>query len=622
MPEEIAVTRTETAQFRMRGSTPSFSKPSGFKAGIPSLNTNPESVPRDRDNYNPWSLAPLKDSHLSPSESSEIKDKRSYRSEKTLSEEKKPQTKENTDILATLPKVESMEIETYSRKDLNNDPNKKRNSAEMVENASGIKIRNIHHKFQRILLNDSAPTTPSNKITTTNTTNLVQLASPDLKSPTPNNGFNYHLPDGSPPKTLNFLDVPFNDSLTKKSLDLPDQTLLSASTTNIYSIGTISNLVSLCKGRDGKRKGDTFERKFRTNLVDLIKDNSITKTREETPKVERITIEFSKTASSEKENPVESINKEPRDPHRPSIEKSVVNNSLTKSTLSNNLLSLVKDNEQPRKIRSHHKHKSMQIHHNKEDIFEDMINPSPLHKGEDFLGNSSNKYHLPPLPWVGNLNSSILNQNSSVFLPDKTIINFEEQASRMDWDKYSICEQINNVEIDDRSFNHSALDVGSLTRFEGETQTPINLNTSVNNATDILDPKGHDMLLTKTKSVPNGKYDEVTDLSQSKNLTALANKNISNLNESISTIQYLSPIQGPRTQTMQPSVRVNRRAISYSRAESQVIETNRVDKSVDEEGQKKVNQYILIKEVGRGGFGKVKLGINAESKKQFVRVLW
>ena len=34
-------------------------------------------------------------------------------------------------------------------------------------------------------------------------------------------------------------------------------------------------------------------------------------------------------------------------------------------------------------------------------------------------------------------------------------------------------------------------------------------------------------------------------------------------------------------------------------ADSQVVETTRVDVSVDEEGQKKINQYILIKEIGR-----------------------
>ena len=595
----------------MRGSTPSFSRPSGFKTNVPSLNTNPESVPRDRDN-NLWSLAPLKDSHVSPAESAEIKGRKSNRSEKNLSEDKKLTVKESSNILNTVSKVESMEIETNTRKEGINESKQgkeKRNSAEMVESSSGIKIRNIHHKFQRILLSDSSPTTPSNKLPTTN---LIHLGSPELKSP-PQNVYNYHLPDGSPPKTLNFLDVPFaNDSCTKKSLDLPDQTLLSASTTNIYSIGTISNLVNLCKGRDGRKKGD-FERKFKTNLVDLIKDSSITKTREETPKIERPNVELSKTATSEKENPASSIEKGRKYFHRPSIEKSVVANSLTKSTLSNNLLSLVKD-EQPKRIRSHHKHKSMQINHNnKEDIFEDMIGPSPLHKGDNLPGN---KYTLPPLPWVAHLNSSISKNSDSVFLHDKTIYNFDEQASRMDWDRYSICEQINNVEIDDRSFNHSNLDVGSLTRIEGlETQTPHNLNTSAINATDFLEPKTNDMCLLKTKSVPNGKSEENDNLSQTKTPW---NKNLNNLNESISTIQYLSPIQGPRTQNPQPVVRVNRRTISYSRAGSQVIETNRVDKSVDEDGQKKINQYILIKEIGRGGFGKVKLAINADTKKQYV----
>jgi hypothetical protein len=56
---------------------------------------------------------------------------------------------------------------------------------------------------------------------------------------------------------------------------------------------------------------------------------------------------------------------------------------------------------------------------------------------------------------------------------------------------------------------------------------------------------------------------------------------------------------------------------SLKRTKSTVIETSILDKTVDDDGQKKINQYVLIKEIGRGGFGKVKLAVNQESKEQF-----
>ena len=37
------------------------------------------------------------------------------------------------------------------------------------------------------------------------------------------------------------------------------------------------------------------------------------------------------------------------------------------------------------------------------------------------------------------------------------------------------------------------------------------------------------------------------------------------------------------------------------------IETNVLKKSVDEKGNHRINNYIVLHEIGRGGFGKVKL---------------
>ncbi len=226
----------------------------------------------------------------------------------------------------------------------------------------------------------------------------------------------------------------------------------------------------------------------------------------------------------------------------------------------------------------------------------DIQGNSPCNKAEKSFENK----FLPPFPWGVSLNSSMSKCSDSALLPDKTIYNIEEQASRMDFDKYSIYEQINNVEIDDRSFNHSNLDMSSLTRIDGnDSQTPV--NNTINNSgvvTELLDPRIYDTQLLKTKSVPSAKIDE------NENITPLKPPNYgaktSNLNDSFSTtIQYLSPIQAPRTISQSASKAMTKKPISFNRSGSQVIETNRVDKSVDEEGQKKINHYILVKEIGR-----------------------
>jgi len=53
----------------------------------------------------------------------------------------------------------------------------------------------------------------------------------------------------------------------------------------------------------------------------------------------------------------------------------------------------------------------------------------------------------------------------------------------------------------------------------------------------------------------------------------------------------------------------------YKRPRSLVIETSRLDKSLDENGFKRLNQYTITSDLGRGGFAKVKLGIIWEEGK-------
>jgi [calcium/calmodulin-dependent protein kinase] kinase len=52
------------------------------------------------------------------------------------------------------------------------------------------------------------------------------------------------------------------------------------------------------------------------------------------------------------------------------------------------------------------------------------------------------------------------------------------------------------------------------------------------------------------------------------------------------------------------------------------IETSILEVSRDEEGNKKINNYIVMRELGRGGFGKVMLVYVKERNEYFVFILF
>jgi len=389
-------------------------------------------------------------------------------------------------------------------------------------------------------------------------------------------------PQPSPAKTLQHLESkhPHEDSITKKSIDLPDQTMLSSSTTNACSSGTITNLIDMCK--DGKKKGE-FEKNFRTNLVDLVRSP---------PAAERVTRKKAVTEAK-----AGSANHHHA---RMSSYESVMSQNL----FSNNLFNLKQDEGKERDIPVYGKEKSIPT--NADDIFHDLEGSSPHH-----LGNQRvlNKYFVMPLAKLGNLNSSISKHSETSIYNDKTI-HFDDGVSRIDdFDKLSFFEQIQNVEFDEGSvIDHTPFDGGSIGRIDTiEPQTNFNLNTSA------LNTEYNEINLSKSKSAPPVEYkpDETENMELHKAASNHYNSKANN-SESLSTLQFLSPQVNARGGV----VRRAKMAQTYARADSQVIETNRVDKSVDDEGQKKINQYILIKEIGRGGFGKVKLAINTETKGQ------
>ena len=56
-----------------------------------------------------------------------------------------------------------------------------------------------------------------------------------------------------------------------------------------------------------------------------------------------------------------------------------------------------------------------------------------------------------------------------------------------------------------------------------------------------------------------------------------------------------------------------------SSTDSIVTETNKITRAVDHKtGKKRINQYVLVREIGRGYHGKVKLGYDVETNTYWV----
>lgn len=50
----------------------------------------------------------------------------------------------------------------------------------------------------------------------------------------------------------------------------------------------------------------------------------------------------------------------------------------------------------------------------------------------------------------------------------------------------------------------------------------------------------------------------------------------------------------------------------------QPIETSVLERSRDEAGRKKMNHYVILQELGRGGFGKVRLVYHEQQQQYYV----
>ena len=526
-----------------RLSSSNYGKPSGFKISNPSLAANlTESGQKDRDGLL-WSLGPQQENGFNASFAAVAKD--SLPVSKGNIQDKSNENKKDLSQVS----VNFTSFDPIKEEDTMQQPPSKENKFD------SMKSQNKNQKFRDIVQFDFADR--SMKATAyfgqTNQKPAPQVDSAYISD-------HYSESQASPTKTLQFLDKkqPNEDSQTKKSIDLPDQTIISSSTTNAFSSGTITNLVDMCK--DGKKKGG-FEKNFRTNLVDLVRNQNKTDLRSPSKK--------------------STINIIKRSMDQQNAKNSSFESAMSHNLISSNLLNTKAEEVKERYIPPYLKGKTTPT--NSEDLFNDLIGTSPpSQNGKRGLNN----YFVLPLSKMANLNTSVSRYSDTSMLNDKTI-NLDG-ISVHDLGQLSFFEQIQNVEIDDGSvLDQTRFDLQSLARIDTiEQQTNINLNTSA------LNTEYNEISLLKTKSAPPiDKQDDREVMELQKALNNQYNGK-TNHSDSLSTLQFLSPKANPRTLKA-------RAALNYSRAESQVIETNRVDKSVDDEGQKKINQYLLIKEIGR-----------------------
>jgi serine/threonine protein kinase len=217
------------------------------------------------------------------------------------------------------------------------------------------------------------------------------------------------------------------------------------------------------------------------------------------------------------------------------------------------------------------------------------------------------------------------------------ITQYDQDVSRLNLSRYDIGYNNVSVEIDERNQIYP----------KGQRKhlgVPDRLETEESKAS--LTPKHGSKLfvpskfLAKSKSVEFDKLDNIsyggnqdfiiestTNITNNKSLAPgenspmpfkrsgsyLNDSNISRINGNDSFLALPKTNGGGGLDSMN-NISMNQ---SFSKVNSSVIHTNRVNKTVDEEGKKKINQYIIIKEVGKGGFGKVKLAIHSETQVQY-----
>lgn len=417
-----------------------------------------------------------------------------------------------------------------------------------------------------------------------------------------------------------------NDSVTETSCLPPHQNLKSNSFPNEASdqLGKPAKIdpTGLLK------KDDTplnVEQKFTTNLLDLMKKNYISKHIKD-PKAPNNTDPSHDHLKKDDISPkgiILSQSKSELSPRTPSMRQNLI------------MLAREENNNELREIKEQLK---------------SIIIEAPLNINLDFLGDQDGPSQIYGNPGGGHftpvthINSSLSKSlqrhlgDNSYF--DRTTYHVDENnISKLELDKYSFYADIKNVEFDgkenhgnDSLNNEKNQHIQGLISFRkslfGDQKNYLRSKTS--NLEENLNkevPRNHDSVLQDQYKSPTGSIDI-----NSKGVN-IGDANISPNN--ISEAQGLKP----ETSSNQPSSLSNvsnssatKRqgfirqqslfaAATFHRTNSGVVETQHLDKTVDDSGQKKINQYVLIKTLGLGGFGKVKLALNTDNNKEYVRII-
>jgi len=208
----------------------------------------------------------------------------------------------------------------------------------------------------------------------------------------------------------------------------------------------------------------------------------------------------------------------------------------------------------------------------------------------------------------------------SQYTEDPTIYDMEDDISNFDMDNYTFYENIREVEIDDNQginvyegtgylrpqppSNHQSIKMsrfgsrrGTLSKSKSVNYDEL-MSTSIKNSpvlqTRTIDQSGESQKLLRKYSKP----------STSSNLASAGSG--------------VSPLSANSTSETSPSnhfpTQLRKRLFKQGRqSKSQVIARD-VDKSLEEERQNRLNQYVLKEDIGRGMLGEVKKAINTDTQ--------
>ena len=399
-------------------------------------------------------------------------------------------------------------------------------------------------------------------------------------------------------ESLNFIEVP-QEAAKNKLVPFSQATITTS--TNAGSQATISSLANIC--RDETRR-NTVAKKFTTNLVDLVKPPSFSNLQQ--PKLTNwkslaeLPEEIQNKGYSRLNPKVASMsNLQPQNRSRFP--------SSSKVNITQNLVSLAKEadeeDEEDLDIKFNPL-EDIQEQNNKDDKSLDLqgleLSDESDNEGPSPVATNSvptiTRMNTPNAIMFSNKNTSFSRQvdNSAVF--DKTIYNLEDNINKMDLSKYSFYENIEQIEVDDRS----NVNTSNQTSFRILDSNQLNTSSKV-----LYDPR----IKTKSAVLDSNEGDYVVQASTLQNKILedrlrMRPKSISDVDkvksfdQQRSSSPYLSPAMIPSVSLTNIPPIPERGQIRVQK-NSSVIETTLIDKSVDDEGQKKINQYMLIKDLGR-----------------------